>query len=651
MNKINSNLVEYIKNNVFPVYKKNESGHGINHIKYVIRRSLDFANQFSNINLDMVYTIAAYHDIAHHIDAKKHEILSAEYFFNDENMKDFFNESERIIIKEAIEDHRASSGIVPRSDYGKIVSSADRYTDVKEVFTSTHSYYLKHTEEKELYLLINLSYNHVNSKYGNQGYSHNYCIDKEHDQFLKDVKTLLSDKWLYAQKYMEVNNINDIKAKAKVFAILAHHGQVRKSEPEKPMIIHPIAVAKLLEEYGYDDNVVASGYLHDVVEDTKYTLDDIKSIFGEDIADLVNVASEPDKSLSWEERRKHTIEKTKNLPLRKKLVIAADKINNLEDLAITFAKTGKRDFSRFNRGEEQQRWYYSSIYESLIYNEDESAPIFQRLKNVLDIVYNGKEDLYLKDTIFVNKMNYYNKLKKLHAQKLEIKRLNDICKLKKPFVIEFSGTPRTGKTSTIHNLYDFFKKGGFKSTIIEEFTTSKYYKDIFKETYKDASLIEKNLYIIEKITEQLREAINSDVDIILVDRSINDRQMWNYRLFSKGQMPKELYEETKEKYKNISKELIDYLIITYANPIVSQKRDYYNSLALEKRTHLYTEYIEEYNKSLAELKTFFESSVQCTFLLDTTKKSMNDVAIVVANKILKTMRKQYIQNFKDVYEL
>ena len=160
---------------------------------------------------------------------------------------------------------------------------------------------------------------------------------------------------------------------------------------------HPIAVAKLLEEYGYDDNVVASGYLHDVVEDTKYTLDDIKSIFGEDIADLVNVASEPDKSLSWEERRKHTIEKTKNLPLRKKLVIAADKINNLEDLAITFAKTGKRDFSRFNRGEEQQRWYCSSIYESLIYNEDESAPIFQRLKNVLDIVYNGKEDLYLKD--------------------------------------------------------------------------------------------------------------------------------------------------------------------------------------------------------------------------------------------------------------
>lgn len=63
----------------------------------------------------------------------------------------------------------------------------------------------------------------------------------------------------------------DIKEKAKLFAINAHKGQIRKSEPDKPMIIHPLSVGKLLEEYGYDDNVVAAGYLHDVIEDTMYT--------------------------------------------------------------------------------------------------------------------------------------------------------------------------------------------------------------------------------------------------------------------------------------------------------------------------------------------------------------------------------------------
>lgn len=130
----------------------------------------------------------------------------------------------------------------------------------------------------------------------------------------------------------------NIKEKARNFAIQAHKGQVRNTEPEKPMIIHPIGVAKILEEYGYDDNIIAAGYLHDVVEDTNYTINDIKKYFGDDIAKLVMDASEPDKTLSWQERKIHTINHTKKLTLRNKLVICADKINNLEDLMLLFEK-------------------------------------------------------------------------------------------------------------------------------------------------------------------------------------------------------------------------------------------------------------------------------------------------------------------------
>ena len=64
MDNLNKELISYIENKIFPVYAKNDSGHDINHIKYVIKRSLIFANQFSNINYNMVYTIAAFHDIA-----------------------------------------------------------------------------------------------------------------------------------------------------------------------------------------------------------------------------------------------------------------------------------------------------------------------------------------------------------------------------------------------------------------------------------------------------------------------------------------------------------------------------------------------------------------------------------------------------------
>lgn len=126
--------------------------------------------------------------------------------------------------------------------------------------------------------------------------------------------------------------------KEKIFSIREHMEQVRKSELAKPMIMHSIGVWELLESFGYDDNIVMARYLHDVVEDKKYTIEDIEREFGIDIDTLVMDDSELDKSLSWEVRKKHTIEEIKKLPLRNKLAIVSDKIDNLEDLFFKFKK-------------------------------------------------------------------------------------------------------------------------------------------------------------------------------------------------------------------------------------------------------------------------------------------------------------------------
>lgn len=651
MMRVTKKLKDYIEQQILPIYEKNDTGHDIEHIKYVVKRSLEFANQFPHINLDMVYAIASFHDVAHHIDKDKHEILSAKLFYENEKMKDFFDDKQRIIIKEAIEDHRASLEYEPRSDYGKIISSADRTTNIESVLKRTHSYTTKHYQDLDLCQMVERSYNHMLKKYGGNGYAKNYCYDKDYEQFKQDVEKILKNKWEFTRKYLEVNEIMDLKEKAKLFAINAHMGQIRKSEPDKPMIIHPISVGMLLEEYGYDEPVVAAGYLHDVVEDTKYTIEDIENEFGAEIANLIMGASEPDKSLSWEERKRHTIKETKKLPLRNKLVICADKINNLEDLMLKFQKSGKRDFSAFKRGEEQQKWYYESVYESLIYGEDENLPIFKRLKSVLDTVFAEKEDLYLRDTIFDDNKEYYEKLKKLHAQKVELQKLKALCTLSKPFVIEFSGTPRTGKTTTINNLYDFFKKGCFNTAIIEEFTTSRYYKEVFKQKYKDVSSTESNMAIIEEVTRQLEEALNSDKEIILIDRSINDRQVWNYRRYIRGDMPEELYQEAREKYSVISSKLIDFLVVTYAEPLTSLKRDYNSSLALEKRNFLNIDNLNEYNRSLKDLQELFETSVDDSILLDTSSMCMDEVSIEIASQIMPAMRKRYIKSFKQKYNL
>lgn len=192
--ELNKELKEYIEAEIFPQYNKNEAGHGINHIKTVMDRSLKFAKDY-DVDINMVYTIAAYHDIGHHIDRKRHEIISAEMFMKDENMKKFFNAEERKIIKEAIEDHRASSDHEPRTIYGRIVSTADRtIIDIDTTIRRSYSYgkrnYLELSEEEQ----IERIYNHLKGKYGENGYAKVYLKDEEFEEALQRLRQALSNK-------------------------------------------------------------------------------------------------------------------------------------------------------------------------------------------------------------------------------------------------------------------------------------------------------------------------------------------------------------------------------------------------------------------------------------------------------------------------
>ena len=172
-----------------------------------MKRCIKFAEQFKNIDFNMLYTIATFHDIAHHIDKKNHEKLSAEFFYYDEKMKEFFSEGERILIKEAIEDHRASSTYEPRSDYGKIISSADRSTDIDDFLRRTHAYTLKHFPNCTKQEMIERAYEHTEQKYGKSGYAKHYVKDEEYENFRKRINLLLSNRENFTKKYCKINNI------------------------------------------------------------------------------------------------------------------------------------------------------------------------------------------------------------------------------------------------------------------------------------------------------------------------------------------------------------------------------------------------------------------------------------------------------------
>jgi len=200
---INKELEQYINENIFPQYDQNNvGGHGVKHIQIVIQRSFEIVKEFNlDVNKDMIYTIAAFHDIGYRKNPDKHEEVSSEMFKSDYNMKKFFNEEQINTIAEAIIDHRASLEYEARSIYGKIVSSADRETSVINMLERSFLYQLdKHKQENPtLMQVIEYSYKKLSSKYGKDGYAKMYFQDKKYLEYLETMQNLLGDK----EKFIE----------------------------------------------------------------------------------------------------------------------------------------------------------------------------------------------------------------------------------------------------------------------------------------------------------------------------------------------------------------------------------------------------------------------------------------------------------------
>ncbi|MGM9926297.1 MAG: HD domain-containing protein [Bacillus sp. (in: firmicutes)] len=143
----------------------------------------------------------------------------------------------------------------------------------------------------------------------------------------------------------------------------AHAGQVRKNTTE-PYVEHPKRVAAILEEAGFREEVIIAAILHDIVEDTPVTIEQIRERFGDDVADIVAYHTE-DKTLSWEERKEHTISVVETAPLEVKALIIADKLDNLQSLSRQYEEMGEAVWAAFKRGPEKQEWYNRSVAEAI----------------------------------------------------------------------------------------------------------------------------------------------------------------------------------------------------------------------------------------------------------------------------------------------
>lgn len=147
-------------------------------------------------------------------------------------------------------------------------------------------------------------------------------------------------------------------------ATKAHTGQFRKGT-KIPYLVHPLGVAKILIEGGCAEDTVVAGLLHDTVEDTTISLDDIRQQFGAGVAGLVEMVSEPNKSDTWENRKQQAIDKLETAPMDAVYCSLADKLNNIRDIRADYEKLGDDVFLRFNRSRSQQEWYYRAVADVL----------------------------------------------------------------------------------------------------------------------------------------------------------------------------------------------------------------------------------------------------------------------------------------------
>ena len=143
---IQPQLKTYIEQEILPRYNHFDAAHQRNHAEEVIERSLDLSKHY-DVNKDMVYAIAAYHDTGLCEGRNTHHLVSGRIIREDKKRREWFDEAQIETMAQAAEDHRASSGHEPRSIYGKIVAEADRLITPQKVIRRTIQFGLDHHPE------------------------------------------------------------------------------------------------------------------------------------------------------------------------------------------------------------------------------------------------------------------------------------------------------------------------------------------------------------------------------------------------------------------------------------------------------------------------------------------------------------------------
>ncbi len=197
---MNKYLNEYIETAIIPRYAAFDKAHQIDHARTVIQQSLELARHY-DVNMDMVYAIAAYHDTGLAEGRDIHHIASARIIRDDARLKEWFSAEEIETMADAAEDHRASNKNEPRTIYGRIVAEADRIIDGDTIIRRTIQYGLSHYGELDREGQFKRFMAHMAEKYDEGGYLKLWIPESPNAARLAEFRSELHNHRLIRSKF------------------------------------------------------------------------------------------------------------------------------------------------------------------------------------------------------------------------------------------------------------------------------------------------------------------------------------------------------------------------------------------------------------------------------------------------------------------
>lgn len=186
-------LHEYVEVSILPRYAAFDKGHQRDHAESVMAESVKLAHEY-HADEEMAYTIAAYHDLGLAVDREWHHIHSGEILMADTNLRRWFNEEQISTMRDAVEDHRASSKQPPRTIYGAIVAEADRQIDPETILRRTLQFGLKQNPTTDFDWHFERTYAHMMEKYAEGGYLRLWLNSQRNVQGLNNLRAIIHDK-------------------------------------------------------------------------------------------------------------------------------------------------------------------------------------------------------------------------------------------------------------------------------------------------------------------------------------------------------------------------------------------------------------------------------------------------------------------------